>query len=328
MTIAPAGAGDGTTSTALPIRARPVAMRWDGRPLPRHFVGDDLLLSHVAAVLSSMFPEGEAFFVRSVRAHRGRITDPDLLADIAGFIGQESVHAREHRALDRHLAGLGYPTRHLERRAGWALRLLERLLTPNACLAVTAALEHATATLAEAILSTPEVQELFEDDQVRRLLLWHALEECEHKRVAFEVYATVCGDHRLRTWPLRIGIVTSALDLLSGVATSLAFDPAARHPRALVRSARALRHTPFAGLGMGARLWDYTRRDFDPDDHDTTSLVDEWRARLFGTSGGPQPSDEVVDVAEAPALRADDDPGVGGVVARVDEEPHAGVADR
>ena len=310
------------------VRARQVALRWEERPLPRHFVGDDLLLSHTAAVLSSMFPEGEAFFVRSVRHHRSQIDDPALLADIAGFIGQETVHAREHRALDVRLAQLGYPTRHLERRAGWALRLLERVLTPNARLAVTAALEHATATLAEAILSTPEVQELFADEQVRHLLLWHALEECEHKAVAFDVYAAVCGDHRLRTWPLRIGILTSVLDLGSGVLTSLVFDPAARSPRTLIRSARALRRTPFAGLGMGARLWDYTRRDFHPDDHDTTELVAAWRERLFGPSAGAQPGDEVVDLAEAPALRADDDPRVGGVVARVDEEPHAGVADR
>lgn len=271
------------------VRARQVSLRWSGRAVPRHFVGDDLVLSHMAAVLSSMFPPGEAFFVRSVRRHRDRVTDPVLAAQVTGFIGQESVHAREHRALNVRLAELGFPTRHLERKAGFGLRVLERVLPPIACLAGTAALEHATATLAEALLASEEVQALFTDDQVRELVLWHALEELEHKAVAFDVYQQAGGPRWLRVWFLRVAIATSTLDLASGVATSLWRDPAARDLRALGRSLRALRDTPFAGLGLGRLLLDYQRPDFHPEDRDTTALVATWSARLF-----PEPHPEAV----------------------------------
>ena len=80
--------------------------------LPRHFAADgDIVTSHVLAVLSSVFPDGEDYFVRSVKAVRDRITDPRLRENVEGFIGQESMHGREHRALNERLAELGYPTR-------------------------------------------------------------------------------------------------------------------------------------------------------------------------------------------------------------------------
>ena len=53
---------------------------------------------------------------------------------------------------------------------------------------MTAALEHFTATLAEMILSDPEARDMFGDETVKNLFLWHALEEAEHKAVAFDVY--------------------------------------------------------------------------------------------------------------------------------------------
>ena len=85
------------------------------RDLPRHFTQDgDLISGHVIAALSSVFPDGEDYFVRSVRHFRDRITDPALKRQVAGFIGQEAVHGREHRVFNDRLAELGYPTKHYE----------------------------------------------------------------------------------------------------------------------------------------------------------------------------------------------------------------------
>src|SRR5438270_10577024 len=98
-----------------PIRQVPTrAMEFDPwlDDLPKHFAADgDVVTSHVLAVLSSVFPDGEDYFVRSVEAVRDRIEDPKLRQDVEGFVGQESMHGREHRALNERLAELGYPTR-------------------------------------------------------------------------------------------------------------------------------------------------------------------------------------------------------------------------
>src|SRR5437588_12599184 len=82
--------------------------------LPKHFAaGGDIGTSHVLAVLSSVFPDGEDYFVRAVKRVRGDIADPELLGVVDGFIGQEDMHGREHRLLNERLAELGYPSREI-----------------------------------------------------------------------------------------------------------------------------------------------------------------------------------------------------------------------
>src|SRR5439155_21785534 len=117
---------------------------WFG-DLPAHFAADgDILTSHVLAVLSSVFPDGEDYFVRSVEAVRDRIEDPRLRQDVDGFIGQESMHGREHRALNERLAELGYPTRAIATYVQKLTALRERFAGERSNLAFTAALEHYT----------------------------------------------------------------------------------------------------------------------------------------------------------------------------------------
>src|SRR6476646_6616173 len=69
--------------------------------LPKHFAADgDIVMSHVLAVLSSVFPDGEDYFVRAVERAQDRVTDPALRQDVEGFLGQEEMHGLEHRVLN------------------------------------------------------------------------------------------------------------------------------------------------------------------------------------------------------------------------------------
>jgi uncharacterized protein len=275
-----------TSNADRTIPTRRISFEASLQDLPRHFAADgDIILSHLAAALSGLFPDGEDFFVRSVRHYRDRITDPDLKRQVAGFIGQEAVHGREHRVLNDRLAELGYPTRRVERFTKWGLETRERYLPPISNLAATAALEHFTATLAELVLTSPDTRALFGHDEVRNVFLWHALEESEHKAVAFDVYKAVGGSERMRVWTmkaLRFGFV---LGVTVHVALSLLADRATYRRGNLRRSWRRLRRSPLMRRELWDRLCDYDRPDFHPDDHDTTELVARWRGELFGEAG-------------------------------------------
>src|SRR5438874_4221552 len=205
--------------------------------VPKHVAAaGDLLHSHVAASLSAVFPDGEDFFVRSVRHFRDQIDDPALKRQVAGFIGQEAMHGREHRAFNDRLAALGYPTKQVERFTKWGLELRERIAPPKANLAATAALEHFTATLAELVLTDEETREQFGHEAVRELFVWHALEESEHKAVAFDVYKAVGGTERMRVWTmnaLRFGFVAG---MFVQVSVSLLLDRATYKPGNLRKS--------------------------------------------------------------------------------------------
>src|SRR5205823_8641371 len=144
-----------TTHPERKVPTRRISFEASLQDLPKHFAADgDLILSHVAASLSAVFPDGEDFFVRSVRHYRDQITDPELKRQVAGFIGQEAMHGREHRALNNRLDQLGYPVKRYERLTKKGLAIRERLLPPASNLAATAALEHFTATLAELVLAS------------------------------------------------------------------------------------------------------------------------------------------------------------------------------
>ena len=279
-----------TTEPGLvPDRAVPtrrVSFEESLQDLPKHFAGDgDLVMSHVVASLSSVFPDGEDFFVRSVRRFRSQVVDPELKRQVAGFIGQEAMHGREHRAFNDRLAELGYPTKRIERitRAGLGLR--ERIATDNSNLAATAALEHFTATLAEILLTDEEARRVLGHQAVQDLLLWHALEESEHKAVAFDVYRAVGGSERTRVLTMKFIRFAFVIGMTLQTLSTIAADRDAYRDGNLRRSLRRLKGSPWLTRETWLRLKDYDRPDFHPDDHDTTELVPRWREELFGDEG-------------------------------------------
>jgi hypothetical protein len=237
------------------------------------------------ASLSAVFPDGEDFFVRSVRHFRDQIADPDLKRQVAGFIGQEAMHGREHRAFNDRLGQLGYPTKYVERITRWGLATRERLLSAKSNLAVTAALEHFTATLAELLLTNDEARRLIGNEEVRGLFVWHALEESEHKAVAFDVYKAVGGSERTRVMTMNFISVVFLGGMALQIVASLLGDRATYRRGNVRRSWRQFVNSPFIQPEVWRRLRDYNRPDFHPDDHDTNELVARWREELFGEQG-------------------------------------------
>ncbi|MBO9522628.1 MAG: metal-dependent hydrolase [Nocardioidaceae bacterium] len=274
--------------TAVPhrdVHARRIAFSYPTGTLRQHYVDGDLVMSHVVAVLSGMFPEGEQYFVRAVRDSRERVADPELRRQVAGFIGQEVTHGREHQELNERLAAMGYRSLKVDRHVRRLLALSDRFDTKRRRLAVTAALEHYTATLAECLLEKPEARALLGESEVRSLLLWHALEESEHKAVAFDVYRAAGGSERMRIWIMRSVTTMFLLEVIGHTVLSLLRDRATYKPWVLVPSLLALRHSPFLSRDVWARLRSYHRRGFHPDDWDASALVEHWRTELFGEQG-------------------------------------------
>jgi len=275
-----------TSNADRKVPTRRISFEESLQDLPKHFANDgDLISSHVAAGLSAVFPDGEDFFVRSVRHFRDQIADPDLKRQVTGFIGQEAMHGREHRVFNDRLHELGYPVKRIERFTKWGLELRTKVAPAKANLAATAALEHFTATLAEIVLTDAETRNMFGHPEVQNLFTWHALEESEHKAVAFDVYKAVGGTERLRVWTmtfLRWGFV---LGMVLQTAISLLGDRDTYRPRVLFPSLRRFLKSPVVSLSVWRQLKDYNRRDFHPDDSNTDALVEQWRTELFGDAG-------------------------------------------
>ncbi len=172
-----------------------------GQTQNRWWLGNDPIATAFYNALSITFPRGEAFFVESVRAHREG-TPPQLHAEINAFIKQEVIHSREHVSFNKRVVDAGYNIEALELAVTESLELTKgRPEIFN--LAVTMALEHYTATLAQQLLANP-AHLAGADQESADLWRWHAIEEIEHKGVAYDTWLHATRDwSRWKRWKVK-----------------------------------------------------------------------------------------------------------------------------
>lgn len=157
--------------------------------------GSDPVGSAWFLALSASFPRGEAIFIDAVKQFRDG-APPKLAGEIREFIKQEVNHTREHIAFNRLAQDAGYDITNVEARIN---RMADETMTapPIVQLSVTMALEHFTAIIARLFLTDPQsiVSDGIGDVDLWR---WHAVEEVEHKGVAFDTW-----NHATRDWTAR-----------------------------------------------------------------------------------------------------------------------------
>jgi hypothetical protein len=261
-----------------PIRPRKVPLPF-GPEIPRYWFFGSPLGTHIVNSLNLLFPHGERLFVKSVKACMDQIDDPELLAQVRGFIGQESRHGLEHERFFEVLEAQGF---HIRRFLWWfelvTGRIIHRIAPKTLSLAATAAAEHYTAVLADMALR----DRMLDDNAhpiMRDLFLWHAAEEIEHKAVAFDVLQKVDDSYAVRV----AGFALASACLLSfwaiGAVMLMAQDDEATWER-IRRDYRGGREGGFFGRpGVVRRVMAFTRPGFHPWNKDNLELAMSYLAR-------------------------------------------------
>ena len=166
--------------------------------------------SHMLNGASMTMPYLEPFLIRSVREAMSQIDDPALLEDARAFNAQEGQHYQNHRRFNDLLKASGYPELAQiedEMEADYA-RIQKKSLRWR--LAYTAGFETMTMGITEWLIRNRS--ELFSgaDPRVVSFVLWHMVEETEHKTVAFDVYQHLYKSYWARVW----GIVFGSMHVL------------------------------------------------------------------------------------------------------------------
>jgi predicted metal-dependent hydrolase len=260
----------------------PRRVSFDWRQTPLHWIPDEPTATHVINVLHLLLPAGERWFVRVFKEALPLVTDPELLKDVKGFMGQESTHSVQHSYVLQHLAEQKLDTEAYTRHVDY---LFERLLGERPPwgipfpdgkwllyrLAFVAAIEQFTAVLGDWILRADALDRAGADETMLDLLRWHGAEEVEHRSVAFDMYQHCGGPEPLRH-VRRIGTMVVTAPVLMwlwgwGATYLIRHDP---------QLAGRLRYTPFEhnravrkGLlprwrELGAAIPRYLRRSYHP----------------------------------------------------------------
>ncbi|MDI9243653.1 metal-dependent hydrolase [Marinobacter sp. CHS3-4] len=249
-----------------------------GDNVPRYWVAENYLISHTMNALSVLFPQGEQFFVDSVRNFRSIITDKRLKEEVRGFIGQEAMHSLEHLAMNQHVKDRGMPVDELEKHLEVVLGIAQKLPERHQ-LAITCALEHLTAMMADMLLARDDVREDMHES-MRPLWVWHAIEETEHKSVAYDVFRQAGGTYIERSFYLMFS--TAALGVMASYFTT----------RMMLNDRKG-----FSLKGAVTGLWqmwgpkgtfsslipnwlEYFKPGFHPWDHDNSDLIARFKADI------------------------------------------------
>jgi uncharacterized protein len=192
LTITPRNPGLGDLDLGNGSKAR----WWHG--------GDPIATAYFNA-LSAAFPQGETFFIEAVRRFRDQ-TEGALQEQISAFVKQEAMHTREHVVFNRLIKDAGYDMSTMDAETRRRLDLA-RSRPPIVQLAITVALEHFTAIMAHSLLTEAKPMP-GAPARVLRLWQWHAIEEIEHKAVAFDTFQ-VATRHLsgLERWALRCHVM-------------------------------------------------------------------------------------------------------------------------
>lgn len=249
----------------------------------RWWLGGDPVATAWHNALSASFPMGEAFFIETVRRFRDAVP-VDLAAQIDAFVKQEAHHTREHVAFNRQVTGAGYDISAMEQRIADSL-VQARATHPVAQLLVTVSLEHFTAIFAHAMLARDCRAFAGASPETVNMWAWHAIEEIEHKGVAFDTYMHVTrGLKPAKRWAIR----------------SLVFCRVSRNfvKNRVADALALLAQDGITGWRAKARLWwyllgapgvlrqvalpwaAYLRPGFHPWDHDDRALIAAHAARL------------------------------------------------
>ena len=181
------------SDTAAPQRAMTSRkMRARNLAAQRHWLDGDAYRTAFFNALSAVFPVGEAFMIESVRPWQKELTG-QLAEDVRTFIEQEASHSREHAGMNRAIIGAGYDITALDK----AIRQFVNFFSNSSSttkVGATMCIEHITAIVAAEIIKNDHHLR-GADTEMHKLWLWHAIEEVEHKAVAFDVWM-----HATRNW--------------------------------------------------------------------------------------------------------------------------------
>jgi len=264
-------------SQNIPVR-RP-ALDFE-REIPRFYLEDNPLKTHFFNAINLAFPDGERFFVRSVHDHLADIEDPALRADVRAFCGQEGQHANQHERFFEVLRRQGYEVDSMVGRVRRIARWSNEHLPRGLRLSMTAGAEHYTATVAGLALDHGMLDDC--DSTMRELIEWHAIEEIEHKHVAFDVLRLAHPwNYPLRVAGFAIATLVALVLSYGGTRAFMMQDARARRitqadyitargklrGRKLQRFRRALQW----------QLLAYLKPGFHPNQHDDAALLERIR---------------------------------------------------
>jgi predicted metal-dependent hydrolase len=159
--------------------------------------------SHIVNAGSLAMPYLEPYLIETMRQARARTEDPALQREIDLYVGQEAAHFRQHQLFNRTLAAFGYrcvPELEARLKADYEGFAKARSFAFN--LAYAEGFEAMALVIGRMLVADRVYLFGDGDPAVSSLILWHFVEEIEHKCATYDVFAALDGRYWMRVYGL------------------------------------------------------------------------------------------------------------------------------
>lgn len=190
------------TRTPSPLTVRKIPFEFSDDLAP-HWNPAKPEWSQMVNGASLAMPYLEPYLIRAVRAGLASIDDPALLAEARDYCAQEGQHYRQHKRFNELLVKAGY--KELPEQEARMQRTFDRFFERRSLrfhLAYAAGFETMALSVGHWLVNDREYLFADSDSRVASLVLWHFVEEIEHKNSAFDVYQHVYGNYPTRIFGL------------------------------------------------------------------------------------------------------------------------------
>lgn len=245
--------------------------------IPKYWFDNDPFMTRFWGGVCATFPEGERYFISSLRPFRDLVTDPRLQQEIKDFMGQEGQHGIIHTEFNKILQQHGMPVDKLIKYQHTMFNFLLKCFSAKYNLAITVACEHITALMMECFFAKKETMDHV-DYRVRAMLAWHSIEEVEHKAVTFDVMKVVNVSYLTRVSAMFFLIFFFTLDSLRMTNYFLKADGFSFIQRMKLIHGGVVKLFGRNGMmaPMGQTFLKYFRRDFHPWQQPTLAHYHVW----------------------------------------------------
>ncbi|MDF1780203.1 MAG: metal-dependent hydrolase [Alcanivoracaceae bacterium] len=274
----------------VPIRH--MEFNFDPAEADTRFFRNSIMASAYFEALSIFLTFGEDLVIDTARYHRQFLTDPELKRRVTALIGQEAIHSKMHSEWNDVLAKHHFPVPLYQFLADKVFEYGFKKLPNRMQLSLMSGIEHFTAVLAEHMMKNEDIFYESSDERQRAMWMWHMLEESEHKDIAYDVYQTLSGNYALRM----SGFFLAFFTILFLIPVATAAIPLLRKPRDLLKLSfwKDVKYSIGLLAGPKEGIWgstlphllDYVRRDFHPNDHDTSAYLEYFKEKLLHPETG------------------------------------------
>lgn len=172
----------------------------DAQAAPASWHPTEPEFARLVEALSTSMPYLEPYLIQTMREAKAKITDPVLLREVDLYIGQESAHFRQHQKFNDEIAKTTVHSRPLEAKFQADYKKFREKRGEAFHLAYAEGFEALTMAVAQTLV----------EDRVRlwggagaavtSMILWHMVEEIEHKTVTFDVFEHLHGGYFMRAY--------------------------------------------------------------------------------------------------------------------------------